>query len=141
MTDNGRDNSNKYENGDSDIRTTKAFKRLKANMTNKTVWMYVLRYLQKHGPTYGYQIKQSLRDVYNLDLAIVTGYVILYRLEKENLVTTETTIRENDSDNQKKPQRKYYSITPKGEKVLSAAKDFILQTYEKLFDESFPGRS
>ena len=73
-------------------------------------------------------MKQSLRDVYGLDLAIVTGYVILYRLNKEKLVTVET----ND---QGKSQRKYYSITPKGEKALLAAKEFIGSTYNLLFNE------
>ncbi|MHA2299154.1 MAG: PadR family transcriptional regulator [Candidatus Hodarchaeales archaeon] len=111
-----------------DVRSSKAFKRLKSNLSNKTVWMYVLSHLQKHGPTYGYQIKKSLRELYDVELAMVTGYVILYRLEKEKLVTTE-------ANNQGKSQRKYYSITPRGEKLLQVAKEYMAETYQLIFDE------
>ncbi|MFW9992974.1 MAG: PadR family transcriptional regulator [Candidatus Odinarchaeota archaeon] len=127
MSESNRDDDEK----DTDVRSSKAFKRLKGNLSNKTVWLYVLSHLQKHGPTYGYQIKQSLSELYNVDLAMVTGYVILYRLEREKLVMTE-------SSNQGKPQRKYYRITPRGESLLQAAKEFIAETYQVIFDEELP---
>jgi PadR family transcriptional regulator PadR len=114
-----------------EARQTKAFRRLEANLTTKALWLYVLRLLTTRD-MYGYEVRKAIRDEFKIRMATVTAYVVLYKLAQEKLVTTEKTA----STFRGRPDRKYYSITPKGQTVLSEAKDFVSGVYERLFENS-----
>lgn len=62
--------------------------------------------------TYGYEISQQLQKYGFSDISEGTIYPLLLRLEKNNLITAE--YRESALG----PKRKYFSITPSGEKEL-----------------------
>jgi DNA-binding PadR family transcriptional regulator len=115
-----------------EARRTKAFRRLEANMTTKALWLYVLRLLTERD-MYGYEVRKAIRDQFKIRMATVTAYVVLYKLRGEKLVTTEKTV----STLRGRPDRKYYSITPKGEAVLTEAQKFVYDVYEHLFESSF----
>ncbi|MFX0113074.1 MAG: PadR family transcriptional regulator [Candidatus Hodarchaeota archaeon] len=112
-----------------EARETKAFRRLEANLTTKALWLYVLRLLTARD-MYGYEVRKAIRDEFKIRMATVTAYVVLYKLAQEKLVTTEKTA----STFRGRPDRKYYSITPKGQTVLSEAKNFVSGVYERLFE-------
>lgn len=63
---------------------------------------------------YGYEISQQLQKYGFSDISEGTIYPLLLRLEKNNLITAE--YRESALG----PKRKYFSITPAGEKELEA---------------------
>jgi PadR family transcriptional regulator PadR len=67
---------------------------------------------------YGYKITQTLEAFETLSMRESTLYLILARLERENLVT----VRKVASD--KGPKRKYFSLTPAGRERLLSMKLF-----------------
>jgi PadR family transcriptional regulator PadR len=79
--------------------------------------MYVLSALTKE-PAYGYNIMKVLDAFQTLKMKESTLYLILARLERENLVTVEK--RASD----KGPKRKYFSLTPDGWKRLESMEFF-----------------
>jgi PadR family transcriptional regulator, regulatory protein PadR len=62
---------------------------------------------------YGYEIVKRLRDIDGLVMSEGTIYPILSRFKREELV--KTTLVESSEG----PARKYYQLTPHGEKLLS----------------------
>lgn len=70
------------------------------------------------GEAYGYQIISRVQRLSDGHLTWTTGtlYPHLHRLENEGLVTS--TWREVENA----PRRKYYALTPKGERALAAEK-------------------
>lgn len=70
------------------------------------------------GEAYGYQIIHRVQQISAGQLHWTTGtlYPHLHRLENEGLVTS--TWREVEHA----PRRKYYALTPKGERALAAEK-------------------
>ena len=67
---------------------------------------------------YGYDIVRKLRNIRGLVISEGTIYPILSRLKREGFV--RTTIKESTEG----PARKYYELTPKGEKILSQMNDY-----------------
>ena len=67
---------------------------------------------------YGYDIVRKLRNIEGLVISEGTIYPILSRLKREGFV--QTTIKESTEG----PARKYYELTPKGEKILSQMNDY-----------------
>lgn len=67
---------------------------------------------------YGYDIMRKLRDIEGLVISEGTIYPILSRLKREGFV--RTTLKESTEG----PARKYYELTPKGEKILSQMNDY-----------------
>ncbi|MFC1738796.1 PadR family transcriptional regulator [Planctomycetota bacterium] len=67
---------------------------------------------------YGYDIVRQLRDIRGLVISEGTIYPILSRLKREGFV--RTTIKESTEG----PARKYYELTPKGEKILNQMNDY-----------------
>ncbi|MFX0091074.1 MAG: PadR family transcriptional regulator [Candidatus Hodarchaeota archaeon] len=114
------------------VKDTKAFKRLVDNLTKNTLWLYVLRLL-KIRPYYGYELRKALEEHFSITTTRVTSYVILKKLEKENLVTEDPNEEENLTG---KPARIYYVITPLGEKLFELASEFIQGVYSHLFSEN-----
>ena len=64
------------------------------------------------GRLYGYDIVKRLRDVKGLVIREGTVYPILSRLKKEGFLRTQ--IQESSEG----PPRKYYELTPEGEREL-----------------------
>jgi PadR family transcriptional regulator, regulatory protein PadR len=67
---------------------------------------------------YGYDIVKRLRDIDGLVISEGTIYPILSRFKREGLVKT-SLVESNEG-----PARKYYQLTPYGEKLLAQ-----MQTY------------
>lgn len=74
--------------------------------TLKTI---VLKLLAENGRMYGYEISQRVQELSKDQIKLTYGalYPILYKLENEGLLVTETEIVEGRA-------RKYYSLTPQG---------------------------
>jgi len=70
------------------------------------------------GEAYGYQIIQGVQKLSGGHIHWTTGtlYPLLHRLENEGLITS--VWREGEAA----PRRKYYALTPKGERALAAEK-------------------
>jgi len=70
------------------------------------------------GEAYGYQIIQAVQKLSDGHIQWTTGtlYPLLHRLENEGLITS--VWREGEAS----PRRKYYALTPKGERALAAEK-------------------
>lgn len=87
--------------------------------------MLVLNLL-RDSPKYGYQIIQEMKEKSDDTFLLKDGtlYPILYRLEDDGLVTSEWSEAEG-----KQVSRKYYRITPKGNKELKE----IRETWDRIF--------
>ncbi len=81
-------------------------RRLKNKTTKEILWIYILRLL-KERDMYAYELKSTLRERFGFEPAMITSYVVLYRLESAGYVAAKWN--EN---------KKYYRITAKGEKLL-----------------------
>lgn len=104
----------------------KAIARLEDKLTKEMLWIYILRLLQER-PHYGYEIKELIQKRFGFSPATVSGYAIIYRLTKDGLIEEQ---RQEDSP------RKYYAITNKGSQAMSEAKEFLLNTIERVFDKT-----
>ncbi len=109
---------------------SKAFKRLKKKISIDNLWIYILRLLQEK-EMYGYELKESIKKRFGFEPATVTSYTILYKLEKDNLVTS--LVKNNPEG---RPDRKYYSITDKGKKSMKEAKGLFEEILSKVFDKT-----
>ncbi|MHA1835857.1 MAG: PadR family transcriptional regulator [Candidatus Odinarchaeia archaeon] len=107
----------------------KAVKRLKNKLTKENLWLYILRLLQEK-PRYGYEIKAEIKNRFKFSPAIVTGYVILYKMKREGLVSERWGEKNNN-----RPDRKYYVITEKGLTALKKAKELIKALLDNIFDK------
>jgi PadR family transcriptional regulator PadR len=80
----------------------------------------------KHEPFYGvWMIEELAKHGYHISPG--TLYPILHSLEKEKLVTSEDQTVEGKI-------RKYYSITPRGEKVLNEARKQAYELFKEIKD-------
>ncbi len=95
-------------------------RRLRDKTTKEVLWLYILRLL-KEKELYAYEIKPLLRERFGISPALVTPYVVLYRLESGGYVEARR------SDN-----KKYYRITEKGEKLLEEGIEYLRSLIEKL---------
>ncbi|MCD6373540.1 MAG: helix-turn-helix transcriptional regulator [Thermococcus sp.] len=105
---------------------TGPMERLKTKITKEVLWLYILRLL-KERPMYAYELKEKIKEAFDFEPATVSSYVVLYKLEKDGYVTAEW--QESQTG---KPSRKYYRLTPKGEKLLEEGISFLEETLEKL---------
>jgi DNA-binding PadR family transcriptional regulator len=100
--------------------------RLKNKITKEVLWLYILRLL-KERPMYAYELKERIREAFNFEPATVSSYVVLYKLEKDGYVTAEWQESETG-----KPSRKYYRLTPEGEKLFEEGIAFLENMLSKL---------
>ncbi|MHA1713035.1 MAG: PadR family transcriptional regulator [Candidatus Ranarchaeia archaeon] len=107
-----------------------ALHRLKSKLTRETLWIYILRLLQDK-PMYGYEIREYIKDRFDFEPATITAYVVLYKMRKEGLVVTRIAKSPNG-----RPDRKYYSVTSKGLKLMKEAKVLIDRIYHNVFDKT-----
>ncbi|MGK7391400.1 MAG: PadR family transcriptional regulator [Candidatus Cyclobacteriaceae bacterium M2_1C_046] len=79
-----------------------------------TIKTIVLKLLSENGRMYGYEINQRVKELSSGEIALTYGalYPILYKLEKENFLVTESEIVEGRV-------RKYYSLTPAGNETAT----------------------
>jgi len=94
--------------------------RLRRALTRGNLWLYVLSRLRK-GRVYAYGLSNDLERDYGWSHGLITGYVVLYKLEAEGLISSEFEGR-----------RKYYKITRKGMKELMKAKRYLRQLSARL---------
>ncbi|WP_297464974.1 PadR family transcriptional regulator [Thermococcus sp.] len=108
---------------------TTPMERLRNKITKEVLWLYILRLL-KERPMYAYELKERIREAFNFEPATVSSYVVLYKLEKEGYVTAEW--QESQTG---KPSRKYYKLTPEGERLLEEGIAFLESMVSKLRSE------
>lgn len=91
---------------------------IRSQLLKGTVPFLVLSVLAE-GELYGYQIAQRIRDRSGAFLAPSEGslYPALHRLERDGAVVAEWRANELG------PRRRYYTLTPSGQKLLTAARD------------------
>ncbi|MEA1925169.1 MAG: PadR family transcriptional regulator [Candidatus Altiarchaeota archaeon] len=101
----------------------KPLRRLKKKTTTENLWIYILRLL-KEKPMYAYELNKNIQERFDFKIGTVSAYVILYKLLNEGYVDTEWREEER--------QRKYYTITEKGVKLLDEGISYINEMREKL---------
>lgn len=94
--------------------------RLKTKTTRDILWIYLLKLL-KEKKTYAYAIRKKLGERFGFEPALVTSYVVLYRLEKGGYV--RTVWKEN---------KKYYEITKNGEALYAEGVDHLKSLVKRL---------
>ncbi len=108
---------------------TSPMERLRNKVTKEVLWLYILRLLRER-PMYAYELKERIKEAFNFEPATVSSYVVLYKLEKDGYVTAEWQESETG-----KPSRKYYKLTPEGEKLLEEGIAFLENMVSKLKGE------
>jgi DNA-binding PadR family transcriptional regulator len=98
-----------------------AYRRLTRKITIENLWIYVLSLLRDR-PLYGYEVRDRIFERFGFRPGRITCYVVLYKLEKENLISS----RRVDGKSKGAP-RKYYFITEKGLKEVEKAKKFLIE--------------
>jgi DNA-binding PadR family transcriptional regulator len=94
--------------------------RLKKKTSKEILWIYILRLLIERD-LYAYELKKELQTRFNIDPALITSYVVLYRLENEGFVTSRW-----------EKNKKYYNITKKGRELFEEGIKYIEDIIEKL---------
>lgn len=74
-------------------------------------------------PSCGYEIIENIKEITDAEHRIKTGtaYTLLRRMEKRGLVKSAW------KENEKKPDKRIYTITPKGTEHLRIWLEFIIQ--------------
>ena len=98
--------------------------RLKAKTTTECLCLYILS-LMKNKPVYAYEIREKIEQKYGFTIGNVTAYMVLYKLERDGYVKTEWKAVGNR-------QRKYYTITAEGEKLVEGGKGYLRSLAEKI---------
>ncbi len=109
---------------------TKAVNRLADKLTKANLWMYILRLLEDE-PLYGYEIKAKIQNKFGFQPAIVSGYVILYKMKKDGLVQEEW----KTSNEEGKPNRKYYNLTETAREAMAQARKYMELLIANVFDK------
>lgn len=99
---------------------TKPIKRLKHLLTYGNLWIYILSLVKKK-KTYAYALDQQIEKRFSFKPNKIMIYIVLYKLESEQLINSEFEER-----------RKYYTITRKGEETLLAAKKYFQMLVRKI---------
>lgn len=103
-----------------------ALNRLKEKLTKENLWLYILFLLEKR-PLYAYEISTRIKTSFGFEPAMITVYVVLYKMELEGLVSSATEKRPPSN-----VVRRYYSPTELGMKALKEGKDILRRTLEQL---------
>lgn len=101
-------------------------KRLVSKLTKENLWLYILTELSKKS-MYAYEIARVLKEKYEIPVATVTTYIVLYKMEREGL------IKKRNSGGML--GRKYYVITEKGATALIDGKKFLDRVIKMLEEE------
>ena len=113
---------------DDSIKHIESYQNLK-KIQKKTLGLYILKLL-KSKEHYGYEIKEAIKEEFDVNTSQISTYKTLYKLNNEGLVTCRIV----EPFGTTRP-RKYYYITPTGVKLLSEAQKFLKNFYSMLFDK------
>lgn len=94
--------------------------RLKDKILRENLWLFIFKIL-KEGDSYAYELRRKVKEEFGFWSGSVTGYKVLYLLEKDGYVKSYM-----------KGRRKYYKLTEKGEKQLEKAKLFLEKVYNSI---------
>jgi DNA-binding PadR family transcriptional regulator len=61
-----------------------ALDRLEKKLTKENLWIYILKLL-KDRELYAYELKDKIRARFGFEPAMITVYVVLYKMEREGL--------------------------------------------------------
>jgi PadR family transcriptional regulator PadR len=78
-------------------------------------------------PMYAYEISKGLKNRFGFSTAIVTTYVVLYKLQREGLIEVE-----EEAQAIGRPKRKYYTITKRGKQEFEKACLLLQTTFQLL---------
>ena len=101
-----------------------ALERLREKLTKENLWLYIMTLL-KGGPLYAYEIRSKILKSFGFEPAMITIYVVLYKMEREGLVTSTSEKREGSN-----VVRRYYSPTATGMRALDEGKAALRRTIE-----------
>ena|SRR3989338_1989052 len=91
--------------------------RLIKKTTVENLWIYILSLLIEQ-PMYAYEIPNKIKERFGFKIGSVTAYIVLYKLENSGYVETKWVSQNNR-------QRKYYTITEKGIKLLNDGTSYL----------------
>ena len=94
--------------------------RLKEKVLKENLWIFVFKIL-KEEDEYAYEIRKRIKKEFGFLAGNVTGYKVLYLLEKDGYVKSYM-----------KGRRNYYKLTEKGLKQLEKAKSFFKKVYTSI---------
>jgi DNA-binding PadR family transcriptional regulator len=77
----------------------------------------------KNGPMYGYEIARRLKTDFNIPIATITAYVVLYKMEREGLV--ERVEHAEAAGGKVNIRKVYYRQTDKGRDTLEKGVEYL----------------
>jgi DNA-binding PadR family transcriptional regulator len=87
--------------------------RLKEKVLKENLWIFLFKLL-KEEDNYAYALRKEVRNSFGFWVGEVTGYRVLYLLEKDRYVESYL-----------KGRKRYYKLTKKGMEQLYKAKKFF----------------
>ncbi len=103
-----------------------ALQRLGEKLTKENLWLYILNLL-KSEELYAYEIREKIRSAFGFETATITVYVVLYKMEREGLVSSESRKGADGG-----ATRRYYRPTEEGIKALDAGRELLRKTLKTL---------
>uniref|UniRef100_A0A7C2FG68 PadR family transcriptional regulator n=1 Tax=Thermosphaera aggregans TaxID=54254 RepID=A0A7C2FG68_9CREN len=101
---------------------TKALARLRKKLTIENLWLYIIKImLDEAKPLKAYDLKVRLRERFGINPPAVTVYTVIYRMNREGLLTKKTVKEEA-----------LYEPTSKGIEAFKQGVLFIEETLAKL---------
>ena len=94
--------------------------RLKEKVLKENLWIFLFKLL-KEEDNYAYALRKEVRSNFGYWIGEVTGYRVLYLLEKDRYVESYL-----------KGRRRYYKLTKKGMEQLSKAKKFFNSVFRSI---------
>lgn len=94
--------------------------RLKKKVLKENLWIFLFKVLEEKDE-YAYELRKKINKEFGFWAGKVTGYKVLYLLEKDGYV--ESYI---------KGRRKYYKLTDKGQEQLKKARFFLKEIHASL---------
>ncbi len=91
--------------------------RLKEKVLKENLWVFLFKILQEKDE-YAYELRKAVNREFGFWAGEVTGYRVLYLLERDGYVRSYV-----------KGRKKYYGLTQKGLDQLRKAKDFLEKVY------------
>ena len=91
---------------------SKVLNRLRRKMTIENLWMYVIASLLK-GPTYAYDVKKRIRELFGFEPSTITLYAVIYSLKRDGLIRVISE------------QPKTYGVTDEGREALKDALNIL----------------
>jgi len=87
--------------------------RLKEKVFKENLWIFLFKLLEEKDE-YAYELRKKIRENFGFWTGKVTGYKVLYLVEKRGYVTSYMSGR-----------KKYYTLTAEGKEQLEKARNFF----------------